>query len=145
MEIIPHFWVHQTPKNKSFISSKKIKSVIFLSKKTIFYKNLDIEQIRIPLEKTDNNKNDNIIIYQHLYDVSYFIFEKIINNKNILVIGNENDSSIMYIFILAYYIRYGKLDIKNSLNFLNSKIIIDSFNYHDALFKFYKEVRKLDT
>ncbi len=122
MEIIPHFWVHQTPKNKSFISSKKIKSVIFLSKKTIFYKNLDIE-----------------------YDVSYFIFEKIINNKNILVIGNENDSSILYIFILAYYIRYGKLDIKNSLNFLNSKIIIDSFNYHDALFKFYKEVRKLDT
>jgi len=140
MEIIPHFWVSDSIKKKEFLNSKKIKAIIILSKHQSFYKHIDIEQIRIPCELTNNNKNDNIVIYQHLYDVTQFIFEKIINNKNVLLIGNEKDESILYIFILAYYIRYGKLDIKNSLNFLDSKIKINYFNYNDALFKFYKDI-----
>lgn len=140
MEIIPHFWICDSIKKKEFLNSKKIKAIIILSKYQPFYKHIDIEQIRIPCELTNDNKNDNIVIYQHLYDVTHFIFEKIINNKNVLLIGNEKDESILYIFILGYYIRYGKLDIKNSLNFLDSKIKINYFNYNDALFKFYKDI-----
>lgn len=139
MEVLPHLWVSEGLKKKDFLISKKIKAIIVLSKYQQFYKNIDIEQIRIPCEKTNDNKNDNIIIYQHLYDVTHYIFNKIINNKNILLIGNEKDDSILYIFILAYYIRYGKLDIKNSLNFLNTKLNMTYFNYNEALFKFYNE------
>ena len=142
MEFIPHLWISQISKSNVYIQSKKIKSIIFLSKKINFLKDIDIEQIRVPLEVSDNNKNDNIIIYQHLYDVTYFIFDKIVNNKNILIIGNEDDSSILSIFLLAYFIRYGKLDIKHSLEFLNSKINMYCFNYNDALFKFYNEIKK---
>ena len=72
-----------------------------------------------------------------------FIFEKIFNNKNILIIGNEKDESYLYLIILSYFIRYGKLDIKNSLLFLETKIKMNYFNFNDALFKFYNEINKL--
>lgn len=83
MEVLPHFWVSQTPKSIDFISSKKIKSILFLSKYKEFYKNTSIEQLRIPLQVTDDNENDNVQIYQHLYDTTHFIYEKMITNKNI--------------------------------------------------------------
>ena len=143
MEILPHLWVSYFIKNFNFLKSKNIKCVIFLSKYLNYYKNIEIEQIRIPLEISDNNKNDNIIVYQHLYDTTNFIFEKIFNNKNILIIGNEKDESYLYLIILSYFIRYGKLDIKNSLLFLETKIKMNYFNFNDALFKFYNEINKL--
>lgn len=142
MELLPHLWISHYLKSEEYIQSKKIKSIIILSKKLKFLKNSYIEQIRIPIEISDNNKNDNIIIYQHLFDVTHFIFEKIGNNKNILIVGNEDDSSILSIFLLAYFIRYGKLDIKHSLEFLNSKLNMHCFNYNDALFKFYNDIKK---
>lgn len=142
MEILPHFWISDKIKHLNFIKQKNIKSVVILSKFLNYYKNVDIEQIRIPLEITNNNKNDNIIVFQHLYDVTNFIFEKIYNNKNILLIGNEKDSSILYLFILCYYIRYGKLDIKNSLLFLETKLKMEYFSFNDALFKFYNQINK---
>ena len=101
MEVIPHFWVNEKIKNPSFIKTKNIKAIIFLSKTLNFYKHIEIEQIRIPVDVSDNSKNDNIVIYQHLFDVTNYIFEKIYNNKNILVIGNENDSSILYLIIIT--------------------------------------------
>jgi hypothetical protein len=143
MEILPHLWVSYSIKNSNFLKSKNIKCVIFLSKYLNYYKHVEIEQIRIPLEISDNNKNDNIIVYQHLYDTTNFIFEKIFNNKNILIIGNEKDESYLYLIILSYFIRYGKLDIKNSLLFLETKIKMNYFNFNDALFKFYNEINKL--
>ena len=142
MEILPHFWISDKIKHLNFIKQKNIKSVVFLSKFLNYYKNVDVEQIRIPLEITNNNKNDNIIVFQHLYDVTNFIFEKIYNNKNILLIGNEKDSSILYLFILCYYIRYGKLDIKNILLFLETKIKMEYFSFNDALFRFYNQINK---
>ena len=142
MEILPHFWVSDKIKHLNFIKSKNIKCIIFLSKYLKYYKNIDVEQIRISLEISENNKNDNINAYQHLFDVTNFIFEKIYNNKNILLIGNEKDASLLYLFILSYYIRYGKLDIKNCLLFLETKITMKYFNFNDALFKFYNEINK---
>ena len=142
MEILPHFWISEKPKNIDFLKIKNIKSIIFLSKYVKYYKNLDVEQIRITIEISNNNKLDNINNFEHLYDVTQFIFEKIYNNKNILLIGNEKDSSILYLFILCYYIRYGKLDIKNSLLFLETKIKMKYFNFNEALFKFYNQINK---
>ena len=142
MEILPHFWVSEKIKKNHFLKLKKITNVIFLSKIVPFYQHIETEQIRIPLNITDNNKNDNIIIYQHLFDVTNYIFEKIYNNKNILLIGNEDDCSMLYLFILCYYIRYGKLDIENSLLFLETKLKMKYFNYNNALFKFYNQINK---
>lgn len=142
MEILPHFWISEKPKNIDFLKIKNIKSIIFLSKYVKYYKNLDIEQIRISIEISNNNKLDNVNNFEHLYDVTQFIFEKIYNNKNILLIGNEKDNSILYLFILCYYIRYGKLDIKNSLLFLETKIKMKYFHFNEALFKFYNQINK---
>jgi len=142
MEILPHFWISDKIKNSHFLKTKNIKAIIFLSKTLKYYKNIDVEQIRIPLELSDNNKNDNVIIYQHLYDVTNYIFEKIYNNKNLLIIGNEKDESMLYLIIICYYIRYGKLDIKNSLLFLETKLKMKYFNYNNALFKFYNQINK---
>lgn len=142
MEIIPHFWISEKIKNINFIKNKNIKSIVLLSKNLPFYQNLDTEQIRIPIDISDNNEQDNIYIYQHLFDVTNFIFEKIYNNKNILLIGNEKDYSVLYLFILCYYIRYGKIDIKNSLLFLETKLKIIYFNFNNALFKFYNQINK---
>lgn len=142
MEILPHFWISDKIKNSHFLKTKNIKAIIFLSKTLKYYKNIDVEQIRIPLEVSDNNKNDNVIIYQHLYDVTNYIFEKIYNNKNLLIIGNEKDESMLYLIIICYYIRYGKLDIKNSLLFLETKLKMKYFNYNNALFKFYSQINK---
>ena len=142
MEILPHFWISEKPKNIDFLKIKNIKSIIFLSKYVKYYKNLDVEQIRISIEISNNNKLDNINNFEHLYDVTQFIFEKIYNNKNILLIGNEKDNSILYLFILCYYIRYGKLDIKNSLLFLETKIKMKYFHFNEALFKFYNQINK---
>ena len=142
MEILPHFWISEKPKNIDFLKIKNIKSIIFLSKYVKYYKNLDIEQIRISIEISNNNKLDNVNNFEHLYDVTQFIFEKIYNNKNILLIGNEKDNSILYLFILCYYIRYGKLDIKNSLLFLETKLKMKYFNFNEALFRFYNQINK---
>ena len=80
-EILPHFWISNTPKNNSYLHSKQIKNIIFLSNQDEFIKNYHHEQIRIPLKDlNDNIKQRNIIIYQHLYDVTHYIHEQI-NNK----------------------------------------------------------------
>lgn len=142
MEILPHLWISDKLKNSHFIKSKNIKAIIFLSKTIKYYKNIDVEQIRIPLESSDNNKSDNVIIYQHLFDITNYIFEKIFNNKNLLIIGNEKDESMLYLIIICYYIRYGKLDIKNSLLFFETKLKMKYFNYNSALFKFYNQINK---
>ena len=65
MEILPHFWISNTPKNNSYLHSKQIKNIIFLSNQDEFIKNYHHEQIRIPLKDlNDNIKQRNIIIYQ---------------------------------------------------------------------------------
>jgi len=142
MEVLPHLWISDKPKQLQFLKMKNIKSIVYLSKYAKLIKNIDTEQIQIGIHITDNNKSDNINAFQHLYDVTNFIFEKIYNNKNILIIGNEKDESVLYLFILSYYIRYGKLDIKNSLLFLETKIKMKYFHFHDALFKFYNQINK---
>ena len=96
MEILPHFWIGHLKKNIIFLKEKKIESIIHLSKNEPFLKCRDIEQIRIPIEYTEDCTMDekNIILYQHLFDVTDFIHEKIITNKNILLLGYENKQDL---------------------------------------------------
>lgn len=84
MEILPHFWISDNLKNINFVLKKNIKVIIILSRYKKFIKNFNDEQIRIPLEKFDNIKLRNNTIYQHLFDVTSFINQKINENKKIL-------------------------------------------------------------
>jgi hypothetical protein len=122
MEILPHFWINYFNKNLVFIKEKKIKYIIYLSKNEPYLKKNNIEEIRIPLENDDNIslEDKNNIIYQHLFDVTDYIHDKIISNKNILLLGYENTQDLDTI-ITAYFIRYGKLNIQQAIYFLKSK------------------------
>ena len=142
MEILPHFWIgYYKERIKEIIIKKKIRNIIHLSKKEYFFKNSNIEEIMIPI---DYNKNDsyeisNNIMYQHLYDITDYIHEKIINNNNILLIGYLDKQDIDTI-IIAYFIRFGKMNIENSIRFLKSKkndIFIPKCYFYFALNKFY--------
>lgn len=143
MEILPHFWISDNVKNKNFILKKKIKVIIILSKNKNFIKNFNEEQIRIPLEKFCDKDTRNNIIYQHLFDVTSYINDKINNNNKVLLVGNEYDSDIINFFILAYISRYGKLRPNYSYLFLLSKknnVNSDFKNYYHILNKFYNQL-----
>ena len=145
MEILPHFWISDINKNLNFLHDKNIKNIIFLSKDNIFIKKYNHEQLRIPILISKNMEENNIIIYQHLFDVSNYIYEQINNNKNILLIGNEHDTQVLDIFIMAYFIRYGKTTLEYAIYFLHSKkknCLQPKFYYKNCLLKFYKELKK---
>ena len=146
MEIIPHFWVTYYNENYHIIKEKKIKNIIHLSKNGTFIKNPNLDEIRIPIDYDDieSNEQQNINVYQHLYDVTDYIHEKIMNNEKIMLIGNFNKQDID-VFIIAYLIRYGKLNIQTSILFLKTKkrdIFHPKCLFFFALNKFYNELNK---
>lgn len=122
MEILPHFWVSYYNENYIIIKEKKIKNIIHLSKNEKFIKKLDLDEIRIPIDYDEDEslETQNNIIYQHLFDVTDYIHEKIINNEKVMLLGQYNKQDLD-VFIVAYLIRFGKLNIQNSILFLKSK------------------------
>ena len=123
MEILPYFWISTfSDSYLKLIKEKNIKVVIYLSKNNHFSKYENIEQLRIPIEYNENDSYENInnIMYQQLYDITQFIHEKINNNQKVLLIGIDDKQDIDTI-VSAYYIRYGKLTLRDALLFLKSK------------------------
>ena len=145
IEIIPRLYISYFKSN--IIKNKKFDTIIYLSKNEPFLEKIQTEQIRIPVEYNDSfsleEKNNEI--YQYLFDVTDFIHEKINNNKYILLLGNENNQDLET-FITAYYIRYGKINIEDSIRYLKSKmenIFYPKCLFYFALKKFNYEINKL--
>ena len=141
MEILPHFWIGYYNENLSIIKQKNIKTIIHLSKNEKFIQKNDIEEIRIPIDYEENNsyEEQNNIMYQQLYDITDYIHEKIIKNENILLLGYQQKQDVDTILI-AYFIRFGKINIHNSILFLKSKkidIFYPKCLFYHALNKFY--------
>jgi len=141
MEILPHFWIGYYKENLQIIKTKKIKNIIHLSKDEPFIKKNDIEQIRVYIDYDENQSLEiqNNIMYQHLYDITDYIHEKIINNSNILLIGYINKQDIDTI-VISYFIKFGKLTIRESILFYKSKkehIFNPKCSFYHALNKFY--------
>jgi hypothetical protein len=91
-------------------------------------------------------ENINNIFYQQLFDITDFIHEKVINNKNILILGYDDRQDIDVI-IVAYFIRFGKLNIHDSINILKSKkknIFNPKCIFFHSLNKFYMEINKIN-
>ena len=142
MEILPHIWICYYGENIHFIKEKKIKNIIHLSKKENYIKKIDIEQITINIDYNENTSYEemNIIMYQHLFDITDYIHEKILKNESVLLMGFENKQDIDTLLI-AYFIRYGKLTIYNSITFLRSKkenIFQPKCLFYSSLNKFYE-------
>lgn len=143
MEVLPHFWINYYNENLDIIKKKNIKNIIHLSKYEPFIKN-DIEEIRIPLEYNDQQtlEEQNNIMYQQLFDITDYIHEKIMNNQNILLLGYTDKQDIDTI-VVAYYIKYGKVNIRDAILFLKSKkdnIFNPKCLFFFSLNKFYTKI-----
>jgi hypothetical protein len=149
MEILPHFWIgYYSDKFIRLIKEKHIRNIIHLSKNNSFTKIENLEEIRIPIDYDENDSYEEInnILYQQLFDITYYIHDKIINNKKILLLSNDDKQDIDAI-IIAYFIRYGKLNIRDSIISLKSKkddIFSPKCIFYDSLNKFYYEINKKD-
>ena len=151
MEILPHLWIsYYNYKNNNLIKEKKINNIIHISKEDSFIqkKNIEIEEIRIPFDYMENNsyEEQNNIVYEHLFDITEYIHTQINNNKNILLLGKEDKQDIDTI-IIAYLIRYGKLNLRDSILFFKSKkenIFNPKCLFYFALNKFYENYSKFD-
>jgi hypothetical protein len=146
MEILPHFWISYFKEKYNIIIKKKINNVIHLSKYEKFVKKDNIEQIRIPFDYdiNDNIEDINNVVYQHLFDITDYIHEKIYNNENVLLLGYE-DKQDLDVVIVAYFIRFGKMTVQNSINILKSKkkyIFEPKCLFFFALNRFYNELNK---
>jgi len=147
MEILPHFWIgYYHNKNIKLIKEKNIKNIIHLSKNEDYKKNMNLEEIRINIDYNDDDCYEyiNNSLYQHLFDITEYIHEKILNNENILLMGYEDKQDIDSI-IVAYFIRYGKLNIHDSIIYLKSKknnIFYPKCIFYSSLNKFYNEINK---
>jgi hypothetical protein len=145
MEVLPHFWISYYNNNKilKIIKEKKIKNIIHISKDESFIKkDINIEEIRVPIDYNENHtyEEQNNIIYEHLYDITEYIHQKIIDNSNILIIGFHEKQDIDTI-VISYLIRYGKLNIRDSIIFFKSKkqnIFEPKCLFYFALNKFYE-------
>ena len=144
MEILPHFWISYYRKKLLVIKEKKIKTIIHLSKFEKFINKNNIEEICIPLDYTEYQslEEKNNIIYDYLYDITDYIHKKITKNENILLLGYNNKQDIETI-IVAYFIKFGKLNIHDSIVFLKSKkenIFQPKCLFYYALNRFYNKI-----
>lgn len=148
MEILPHLWIQNYNQlDKKLIYIKKIKYIIHLSKYEPYIKKDNLEELKIPIDYSDEQsyEEQNIVMYQSLFDITEFIHDKIINNNNILLLG-YHDKQDIEIILVSYFIRYGKLNIHDSILFLKSKkddIFEPKCLFYFALNKFYYEFNKI--
>ena len=143
MEVLPHFWINYYNENYIIIKEKKIKNIIHLSKYEPYIKKLNLDEIRIPLdyEEDDTMEKQNITIYQYLYDVTDYIHNKIVNNEKVMLLG-KNGKQDIDIFVIAYLIRFAKINIPRAIFFFKSKkknIFEPKCLFYFALNKFYYE------
>jgi hypothetical protein len=148
MEVLPHFWINYYHENYYIIKEKKIKNIIHLSKYEPYIKKMDLDEIRIPLDYNEDEsmEKQNITIYQHLYDVTDYIHNKIINNEKVMLLGKYGKQDID-VFVVAYLIRFGKVNIQSAILFLKSKkknIFDPKCLFYFALNKFYNELNKYE-
>ena len=81
-------------------------------------------------------------MYQQLFDITDYIHEKIMNNQNILLLGYTDKQDIDTI-VVAYYIKYGKVNIRDAILFLKSKkdnIFNPKCLFFFSLNKFYTKI-----
>ena len=122
-EILSGIWIsNKNDINKEFIKNKNINLIINCSKEIYTKNNLNIEEIKIPLESINQNNNIeklNMIFYDYIFDTINFIHNNKLN-KNILIYSTNNVQRPISI-IISYIIYNTKLKPLEILLFIKSK------------------------
>jgi len=142
IEYLPHLWVTEYHTFEySFITLKKINIIIHLSKNRDFLKT-DIEQIRIPIDNNNSSiEEKNALIYNHLFDVTDLIHEKILQTNPVLFLCNDVHKEI---FVISYYIRFARVLPREAIEYIESKnkdLTNNILDYNNCLNKFYYQIR----
>lgn len=146
MEILPNLWISYYDDNNiiHLIKKNKIKSIVHLSNKHDFFKKKDCDEIRADIDYTEEDTLEikNNILYRCLFNITDYIHEKIIDTEKVLLIGNSNKQDLDSI-VIAYLVRFGKLTIYDSIQFLKTKkdsIFEPKCYFFSALNKFYNHL-----
>ncbi len=149
MEVLPNLYVstYDTYMDDRVIKQKKIKVIIHVSKRKRFLDKDKIEEIRVPIE-FDENEYDlmqiNLDLYNYLYDIVNFIYEKLHENKAVLLLGFSHKQEVD-IIIASYYIRFGKVTPKLAMYYLKTKkknLFLPECLYEYCLERFYEDLQK---
>jgi dual specificity MAP kinase phosphatase len=148
-EIIPYLWIgdYKDSINLDFLNDKKIKVIINCTKDIQFLNDPElnkIKKIRIPVDDRPSLSyiNDNMIMYNNIYDIVNKIHQYIINEIPVLVhcqAGKQRSATV----IAAYYIMFGKVDVETAVNYIRSKRLQcfqPKNNFKLALEKFYNHL-----
>lgn len=143
MEVLPYLWIcyYDDIDIIKVIKNNKIKGIVHLSNKHEFFKKKDCEEIRAEIEYNENDNLEvrNNVMYGCLFSITDYIHDKVINTEKILLVGNSNKQDLDTI-IVAYLVRFGKLKIYDSIQFLKTKkenIFDPKCIFFGALSKFY--------
>lgn len=149
MEVYPHLYVidYESLEESNIIKNRKINVIVHFSKNKRFLNIDKIEEIRIPVEiehEPFDIEEVNLNLFSYFWDTTDYVYQKITDFKNVLIIGlpyrQEVDS-----FIVAFYIKYGKVNPKYGIYYLKTKkrnIFYPECMYNMALEKFYHQCNK---
>lgn len=145
-EILTGLWIgnRKDAIRKQFLIDKQILCKINCTKELPENNILGIEEIRIPVSDTNKRKyeRDNNQMYQYLFDITNFIYNKIHKGNNVLVYcyaGKQRSATI----IAAFLIRYGKVSPNKAVEYIKTKsdkAFLSSINFYPALQKFCNEL-----
>lgn len=141
IEILPNLWIG----NSEILKVKEKLNINFIvncSKDLHFLGKHSQYKMDI---KNNLEKYEIIKMYEYLNETTEFIHTKLIAKKNILVVcetSNQKSASI----IAAYIIKYGKMNLKNTIKSIRTKHIsafYPSIDYENSLEMFESKFNNL--
>ncbi len=149
MEVYPHLYTstYDVYRDSNIIKNKKIKIIIHVSKSKKFVAKDDIEEIRLPIEFDDDDFNFdhiNLELYNYVHDIIEFIYTKLKENKNVLLLGFSHKQEVD-VLVASFYIKYGKVTPQLAIYYLKTKknnIFLPECYYEKCLQYYYDHVQK---
>ena len=131
IEILPNLWIG----NNEILKVKEKLNINFIINCT---KDLHFlgKYSQYKMEMKNNLEKYEIIkMYEYLNETSEFIYKKLLENNSVLVVcetSNQKSASI----IAAYIIKYGKINMNNTINSIRTKhntAFYPAIDYKNAL------------
>ena len=141
IEVLPGLWLGdiKSSMNSVFLNEKQIKCIINCTDCHPFIDDASIEA-KYRLSIKNNNDIDEIEKFYHLLDEVVDLIKTNICSYNILVhcyAGKQISAAV----VVAYLIKYGKMEAKSAINAIQSKkpdVLDDSYNY-DVVLQVYEK------
>ena len=131
IEILPNLWIGNNELLK-YKDKLNIDYIINCSKDLHFLGKYSQYKMEM---KNNLEKYEIIKMYEYLNETSEFIYKKLLENKSVLVLcetSNQKSASI----IAAYIIKYGKINLNNTIHSIRTKhntAFYPAIDYKNAL------------